>query len=332
MNKKKLYIGFDTSNYTTSVAVCDENGMILGNIKCPLPVKQGERGLRQSDAVFAHVKNFPQIARELRKLVYSFDKNETEFAAAACSLTPRDIEGSYMPCFLVGRAVAETVCAAFNIPLYYTSHQTGHVMAALSSACINEGLDINSFMNREHYALHFSGGTTEILSVSPDRQKVFEIKRIGGTSDASAGQIIDRIGVALGYSFPCGAEIDAEAMKFQGKIKSCSPSVKGLECNLSGLENKAEKMINDGVDTAEISAYILEYIAKTAARLVASAKERYGEKPVVFAGGVMSSAYIRCSLSHLGMFSSAEYSSDNAAGAALICKYMYEMASNAHGG
>jgi hypothetical protein len=65
----RCFVGIDTSNYTTSVAIADEQGRIVANLKAPLPVKAGERGLRQSDAVFAHVKNLPELMQvKLSKL------------------------------------------------------------------------------------------------------------------------------------------------------------------------------------------------------------------------------------------------------------------------
>ena len=152
----KLYIGFDTSNYTTSLAICDGSGNILTNLKCPLPVKAGERGLRQSEAVFAHVKNFPEIASWLRNFLKEY--GNAEYAAASCSFTPRENEGSYMPCFLVGRAIAETVCAFLGIPLYETSHQTGHIIAAASSACRGYGTSMKDLLSSDFLALHISGG------------------------------------------------------------------------------------------------------------------------------------------------------------------------------
>ena len=317
----KLYIGFDTSNYTTSLAISDESGNILTNLKCPLPVKAGERGLRQSEAVFAHVKNFPEIASRLRSFLR--ENGGGEYVAAACSFTPRENEGSYMPCFLVGRAVAETVCSFLDIPLYETSHQTGHIVAAASSACRDSGVSMKELLASDFLALHISGGTTDLLYVKPDGDKIVSIERIGGSADANAGQIVDRIGVRLGFSFPCGPELDSAAQRYEGKVKGIAPSVKGLECNLSGIENKAEALIKSGESVEFISAYVLEYIAKTIEKMLKSAFDTYGRLPVVFAGGVMSSGYIRKRLSKYGMFAEGQYSADNAAGVSLIASLLH---------
>ena len=72
-NTRLCWVGIDTSNYTTSAAACtvgdDGQLTVIANCKCPLPVAEGARGLRQSDAVFAHVKNLPLVIRDLRGIL-----------------------------------------------------------------------------------------------------------------------------------------------------------------------------------------------------------------------------------------------------------------------
>ena len=264
---KKLFIGIDTSNYTTSVAICDESGNILTNLKRLLPVKEGERGLRQSEAVFAHVKNFPIIAEKLNVFLSSLSY-KAEYSAIAVSATPRSTEGSYMPCFLVGVALAEMLSAVLNIPLYKTSHQVGHILAAASSAVGGDKNTLFGILAESHYALHVSGGTTDLLLVAPDNEKIVSVERIGGSSDANAGQIIDRTGVRLGFPFPSGPYIDEAAVRFGGKAKGVAVSVKGTDCNMSGLENKALRLIDENKSIEEVSAYLLEYIAKSIEKML----------------------------------------------------------------
>ena len=229
-----------------------------------------------------------------------------------------------MPCFLTGIAVAEMVSAFFNIPLYKTSHQTGHIIAAASSALHDSDSSLEEYLSNDFLALHVSGGTTDLLYVKPDNDLILNIERIGGSSDANAGQIVDRTGVRLGFKFPCGPRIDEAATQFEGKIKGVVPSVKGLEFNLSGLENIAERMIKNGNSSNEISAYVLEYIAKSIEKVLNNAFLVYGNMPVLFAGGVMSSQYIRKKLSKYGLFSESQYSSDNAAGVAVIASLLHK--------
>ena len=320
----ELYLGFDTSNYTTSIALCNADGNVIANLKRLLPVAEGQRGLRQSDAVFAHIKNLPALAEELRRTLESVG-GAGRIVAAAVSATPRSAEGSYMPCFLVGEAVAECLCAALGVPLYKSSHQHGHIMAAAASASKNVSIPVDEIIMREHLALHVSGGTTDLLHVKPDGTTIFLVERIGGTADANAGQIIDRTGVRLGFRFPCGVELDQAAMAHDGKIYVGKMSVKGLTFNLSGLENKATAMINEGRSNSEVSAFVLAYIAKSVEKIILNAFEAFGRLPVVFAGGVMSAEDIRKLLGHLGYFSDPVFSTDNAAGIALIASRLHKI-------
>lgn len=320
-NKNSLYLGIDTSNYTTSVALCDGEGEIVLNLKRLLEVKEGERGLRQSDALFAHTKNLPEL---MDKLCAFLDENypEREIRAVGYSARPRDAEGSYMPCFLAGIAAAKSIAAALGCKSYDFSHQNGHVTAALYSAGRLDLLESDA----PFAAFHVSGGTTELLLVRGNKGEPC-IELIGGTSDVNAGQTIDRTGVLMGLKFPCGREMERICIE-AGDIphQKTRISVNGLECNLSGLENLAAKVYRESGDAAKTSAYCFDFIADTLYRLTENARERYGDIHVVFAGGVMSNRRIATHLKTLGnvSFSEPEFSADNAAGIALMTKNRYE--------
>lgn len=312
-----LFCGIDTSNYTTSAALCDENGSIVANLKIPLPVKDGERGLRQSDAVFSHIKNLPDLTAMLKAAI-----GGRCLTAVAVSARPRDNEDSYMPCFLSGVAAAEMLSAGAGVPLYKTSHQQGHVMAAYStSGAKKDGVLAN---NEAFIAFHVSGGTTECLLVKQGDGR-FDIELIGGTGDLNAGQAIDRIGVKMGLKFPCGPEMERLALKYDGEIKGLRISVKNEICNLSGLENMANNMLASGCTAAHVSAFTFEFVAKTLRKIAENVRGSYGDLPIVWAGGVMSNSIIKKRLSALGnvYFTEPQYSADNAAGVALICRERY---------
>lgn len=315
-----MFLGIDTSNYTTSTALCDENGTVLLNCKVPLPVADGARGLRQSDAVFHHVKNLPETATVCRS---TLDKISGCLTAVGCSCTPRDTEGSYMPCFLSGVAVAEYVAAVENIPLYRVSHQAGHIMAALHSACENNNIKCEEMLHERFMAFHVSGGTTDVLLCESSDSRIFGITQIGGTRDINGGQAIDRTGVKMGLHFPCGAEMDKAAMIYTGKLSRPKLSVDGTWCNLSGLENKAFELFKETEDISETSAFTLDFLARTLEKITQNAIAEYGDMPIVYAGGVMSSRFIRKTLEKYGMFAEAQYSSDNAVGVALLAAEQY---------
>ena len=306
----RLYLGVDTSNYTTSVAVATSDGEVLANLKAPLPVREGERGLRQSEAVFAHVKNLPALLADLGELI-----GGREVVAVCVSDRPRPQEDSYMPCFLAGTVAARALAAASGAPLYTTSHQEGHLMAALYSS----GAAMNG---RPFGAFHVSGGTTEMLLATPNGA-AFEVSCLGGTLDLHAGQVVDRIGVMLGLRFPCGRELEALAVQNTKKIPKPRISVREGHCNLSGLENLATELYRSTGDAPLTAAYVLRFISDT---LLAMARhlraERGADLPLLFAGGVMSNRIIARELTDaLGgevYFAEPAYSADNAAGVALL--------------
>ena len=312
--RKDCFVGFDTSNYTTSASVCTFDGEIVANIKLTLPVRAGECGLRQSDAVFAHVKNLPDVLKQLREAVRPY-----RVLAVGCSVRPREAEGSYMPCFLSGRVAAESFAAALDVPVVECSHQDGHIMAAAYSCGSMEALLKSPFC-----AFHVSGGTTEVLYVQPSEEG-FSVSLVGGTSDLNAGQAIDRVGVMMGLRFPCGREMEELAKEWSGKLPTARISVRDGYCNLSGLQNLAEKLWRETEDKALVSAYVFSFIGKTLQKMTEALDERYGEIPVVYAGGVMSNGILQALLSKRPntYFAEPQFSADNAAGVALLCRQKY---------
>lgn len=308
------FVGIDTSNYTTSVAIADIEGNIIANLKQLLPVKQGERGLRQSDAVFAHVKNLPALLSEAGKLL-----SGKRIAAIGYSAKPRDAEDSYMPCFLVGQNAAYSMAAVCDATIYDFSHQSGHIMAALYSSGGLHMLRENSFA-----AFHVSGGTTEILLVKPFEDS-FSVSIVGGTDDLNFGQVIDRAGVSMGLMFPCGREMEELALGNDKKVPKFRISVKGLSCNASGMENQAARLYRESGDKSLVSASVFDFVGRTLVSLTENLTEQYGELPIVYSGGVMSNSIIKNMLSARKntFFAEPVFSSDNAAGTALLCRRKY---------
>lgn len=320
--KNLLFVGIDTSNYTTSCALCDGEGRVIANIKKMLPVKAGERGLRQSDALFAHIKNLPECMDTLGEVIKRETENGAKIVAVGYSAVPRDIEGSYMPCFLAGVSAAKSLCAGIpDVKAYALSHQCGHIRAAIYSS----GYDHTD--RKPFGAFHVSGGTTDILLCQPSGSDI-KISGVGGSRDINAGQAIDRTGVLMGLPFPAGRHMEALAEEYREKISGVAVSVKGMECNLSGLENKAAEAYEKTNDKSYVSAYVFEFVGKTLYRMSEAFKEEYGDIPIIYAGGVMSNRQIKKKLSKISnsYFSEPEFSADNAAGIALMArdKYIFE--------
>lgn len=312
------YVGIDTSNYTTSVAIASAEGEIFANLKAPLPVKDGERGLRQSDAVFSHVRNLPTLMKEAERYLSGYAP-----LAIGVSVRPRDAEHSYMPCFLTGEAAAAAMSAALHIPCYTFSHQNGHVMAAAYSSGHSDKI-----LSAPFGAFHVSGGTTEVLYVEPDGYD-FKITLVGETADINAGQLIDRIGVHMGLKFPCGIEMERLARENTRKIPRPRIHVKNCVCNLSGAENLSVKLYADTKDASLVSAYVLETVGETLSALTEGLCTRYPKLPLLYAGGVMSNRILQEKLGkrYDTYFSEPQFSADNAAGIALLARrrHLYEI-------
>ena len=303
-------IGIDTSNYTTSIAFFD--GKSGENCSRLLPVKQGELGLRQSDAVFAHIKSLPELSGRLFSNV-----RKEEVTAVGVSTRPRAVEGSYMPCFMVGYSHAKMLADLLNVPLVEVSHQQGHVASSLWSA------DALELMDSPHLAWHLSGGTTELLLVEPEEKNV-KCTKIGGTTDISAGQLIDRTGQLLQLPFPSGKHLDVlskgAVMQDVFKVK-CN----NMAFSLSGVQNKVQQFHNQHGVSAETAAYALRCVAKAVYLATEQALQAYPGLKVVFSGGVASNSMLRELTAPLHpIFAQPQYSTDNAMGVAVLAHRITE--------
>lgn len=309
MRQKNFSLGIDTSNYKTSVAVVDDEGNILYNSQNFLYVKEGERGLRQSDAFFQHVKKLPDLMEE----VFSLPDIRENLACISVSTRPRPVEGSYMPVFMAGEAFARTLSSSLNVPLYEFSHQEGHVEAV---KYYSEFKNLNKLVT-----FHFSGGTSEALLVDIANSS-FEI--VGGSKDLAYGQVIDRVGVSLGLPFPAGEAMDEIALFGNYNEKKLS-KIKANDCfvNLSGIETQAQRLIGE-IPADSLVTELFERIAISILETTLQISKKYSINDFLFAGGVSSSAYLRTYLrNHLPKhiriaFGEPRLSQDNAVGIALL--------------
>ena len=304
----KRYLGLDTSNYTTSVAAFEAETGALWQVKQLLPVKDGELGLRQSDAVFHHVRQLPELFERLTAEVGDLG----EIAAIGASDRPSQAEGSYMPCFLSGEGAARQAAALLSVPLYRFSHQQGHVMAALY------GAQALSLRHAPFLAFHVSGGTTDALLVRPDSEFVIRCERVAGSLDLKAGQLIDRVGGMLGLPFPAGPALEKLAQPIEEKLPR--PSMEGNSCHLSGVENQCRKLLEQGASPQEVARFCLLSVRAAIEAMTERLLAEYGPLPIVYAGGVMANAHLREVLGTRfgGRFAPPVYSADNAAGIAVL--------------
>lgn len=301
-----MIVGIDTSCYTTSLAAIDDTGKIFFDSRILLRVKPGEKGLRQSTAVFQHLQNLPAL----------FDQRFAGISvrAVAATVYPRPVPGSYLPVFRVGASFGETMAKLLGVPLIKTSHQEGHIRA---------GLYLENNLDREILAWHISGGTTELLLVKPEKHG-YLIQKVGGTSDLQAGQLVDRVGVALGLDFPAGPAL--EKMALLSDHRSALPVVtQDLTISFSGPASAAERKIRAGAASQELAREVFNCLGQSLLQVTKRAVRKFETETVLLVGGVASSQIIRETLYDEGQrtgiqfkFGPKELSSDNAVGVGLI--------------
>lgn len=318
---ERAYLGFDTSCYTTSCACCNEHGEILASERQLLRVPAGQNGLRQSDGVFQHVQNMPKVFSALMQQVA-----EKQVAAVCVSKKPMDDDGSYMPVFTTGCAFAQTVAQALGVPCFFTTHQRGHLRAAQ--------IGIAS-LPQPYVAIHISGGTTDFLQVDEAGQ----ITRFACSRDLHAGQLVDRIGVLLGLPFPCGKELErlAQGQRAQGRYAAI---IKEGDCCLSGVEAQAKRDLEGELLSAEqVAIEIYDVLARSLLKVLAHHVKN--KRHVLVMGGVASSQILRNMLLEKSgqrripvsfHFGAPQYSTDNAAGVAILCKEAFDREVQNHGG
>ena len=303
-----MYLGIDTSNYTTSVATYD--GKDVQNVRKIIPIKQGERGIRQNDGVFCHIKTLPKLYEKL---------SLSDLKAVGVSTKPRNTENSYMPVFLAGEGYGEVIAKTINIPIHRFSHQDGHIGAGIFS-----GNNIE-LLTEEFLSLHLSGGTCEILKCRYNGYN-FDTEIVGGTKDISAGQLIDRSGVYMGMQFPSGRELELCAREYEKEIKF-PISVEESHINFSGLENKVKELIGKE-SNSNISYAVLNAVSRSVIKALNSAVKKTGIKKILTVGGVMANEYLRNefvnNIDAQILFASSQYSTDNAVGIAYLTYIYYE--------
>lgn len=312
----KYVLGIDTSCYTTSVAILDEQGTPVADCRRILEVKAGSRGLQQSEMVFQHTRNLPDLFAQACLPV----GKPVNFSAIGVSAFPRPLSDSYMPAFLVGEGYAKVLALSQAVPLQRISHQENHIFAGIRSA---GGPKTGSFL-----AVHLSGGTTEIVRVSsavcPSAAGRLNIEILGGSLDIHAGQLVDRIGVLLGLTFPAGPQLEALAAAAGEPAIYIPVTVRGASVSFAGPETYVRRLVGQGADKRVIAAGVELCIARAVTAMIKYAVANTGLNDVLLVGGVMANKCIRqylvtqladTNIAQL-YFPDIIYSPDNATGAA----------------
>ncbi len=300
-------LGIDTSNYTTSAALYNSTDGVIYQQRRLLKVKSGELGLRQADAVFQHTVALPEIIEDL------YRETKLKPDVIAVSVKPDETENSYMPCFMTGKCVADSMGTVFSVPVKYFSHQAGHIAAALFSA------NRLQLLKTEFLAFHISGGTTQAVKCSPHNGRIITIEQLSSSLDLKAGQVIDRVGQMLEIPFPAGAALDKLSRESSREYK-IKPFMRNGCCSLSGLQNKCEKMYKDGESNADIAKYCIDFVTAALREMTLALLKQNPDLPVVYSGGVMSNSLIREKFTREfnAVFAQNGFSSDNAVGIAVL--------------
>ena len=313
-----MILGIDTSCYTTSVALVAANGELISQQRQILPVQKGNRGLSQSEALFYHIKQLPSLYEALLAEAGKRGISSGQIKLVSVSDRPRPQEDSYMPVFLGGRSFAQVIADTLGAPLYLTTHQEGHILAGVWST----GIDRDA----PFLAVHLSGGTTEILFVRWN-EKGLRMEKVGGSADIAAGQMVDRVGVALGMVFPAGRELDAFTYgdkETVGLVQNFAYE-KGY-FSLSGPESDLQRKISQGVSPVVVGKTVWVTISRALAKSLIELSETYQCRQVLLVGGVAGSRNLRDLLPGLLPevqlhFCGPLYSGDNSVGVALAGKY-----------
>jgi len=315
-----LYLGIDTSYYTTSLALVDDAGRLLEDQRRPLRVPEGERGVSPPEAVWAHLNALPTVAEPL------LCQYRDRIAAVCASVKPRPVEGAYLPPFKVSEGFGRSIAAALGVPFYPSTHQEMHIMAGLWSSD-------EPPVGERFLAVHISGGTTELLRVTR-RPGGFDEELLGGTQDLHAGQFVDRVGVALGLPFPAGPHMERLAAAGRPGQVSLPSSVKERSISFSGPESAAQRLVGQ-VEGADLALAVFGCIAKTLEKWLRSAVEETGLREILIVGGVASNRILRNRLverlEHAAVgarlsFAQPQFSSDNAVGTALLARENHRIA------
>ena len=307
----RYILGIDTSAYTTSIALTDiDSNAVIADKRRILTVPQGQKGLRQQDAVFQHLKNFQQLYQEI-------DGDLKNISVVSVSSRPRNVEGSYMPVFTVGQNYGIAIAKTLNCNYIEYSHQENHIAASL--------IDKYKEINDNILGIHISGGTTEFLSVKK-AYKGYEAAIEGGSMDITFGQLIDRIGTLMDFYFPCGMHME-KYLEDNYNIDSIKlPSISGgAYINLSGMENFYNNLyISNKFNKESIIYSLFKYVADCILHIINNIRLNHNFKTVIIAGGVASNSIIRnYVLEKLNnkfklILPTKENSSDNAVGVSIL--------------
>lgn len=276
----RAVLGVDTSCYTTSLALMKLDGTLLADARNVLTVKPGHQGLSQSEMVYQHTRNLPELMEQL-------PLENIKVEAIAVSERPRPRKDSYMPAFLPGLGLARSLAKILDVPLIPSTHQHNHLYAVLWS--LQQEVPEAPFL-----LVHISGGTTDFLRCEKEKGSPLGVSLIplGTSIDLHAGQFIDRVGVALGLSFPTGAKLETLAEKADKPLPLKVWAEKN-QLSLSGPCSAALRAVEKGANPADIALGTEQCIARGLEKVLFYLCGQQQIAAVYLCGGVSANGEIR---------------------------------------
>ena len=253
-------LGIESTAHTFGIAVLDDKGQILVNIKDSFTTEDGEGGMIPVK-VAEHHRTICDILY-VRALTEA-KIGENQLKAIAISNAP-----GLAPCLLEGLRFAKKIGEKLNIPIISVNHCVAH-------------LEIGETVGaKDPVMLYASGANTQIIAYESGKYRVF-----GETLDIGVGNFIDTFARHIGLGFPGGPKV--QKLAEQGKNFIELPySIKGMDVAFSGLQTKLKQLIEKG-NTSEDLAFSMQ---ETVFAMLVEASERAlahtGKKELLLGGGV----------------------------------------------
>lgn len=295
-----MYIlSIETSCDDTSVAILKNNKVLSCIIKNDSKELDPYGGIVPEVVARFHEKNilpaFNHVLKESKIDIHQIDK-------IAYTNQP-GLPGS----LFVGEVFAKSLAFSLDIEAFPINHIHGHILSPF----------INSEPIYPFISLIASGKTTSIFLV----KNANEITELTKTKDDAVGEVFDKVGKYLGYSYPAGPWIDKNFDITKATIRSQFPPIES-DFSFSGIKNKFLSIINNEkakgkeIDVIEIGSSFMKYSIDLIIKKLKFYKEKYNANYVGIGGGVANNSYFKQEIKKIFKNSyvpESKYSTDNAA-------------------
>ncbi|NPV88557.1 tRNA (adenosine(37)-N6)-threonylcarbamoyltransferase complex transferase subunit TsaD [Coprothermobacteraceae bacterium] len=279
-------LGIETSCDETAVAVVSNGEVVYSKTISQVDLHAAFGGVLPEAAARRHLEVLPYLLEGVE------EPDLVAFTAGP----------GLLPALLAGASVATGLAKGWNVPLLGVNHVVAHLAAVTLEQRLSEPV----------LGLVVSGGHSSFYLIEDWRQPAL----IGWTYDDAAGEALDKVGRALGLSYPAGPVMDQLAWRVHERIPLPLPlkSEDSFNFSFSGLKTAVLRLINKApreVLAASMMEAVADHILERSRRVL----KAYPYKLIV-GGGVSASSYLRHRLSQeFGdrvLFPSVGLSTDNA--------------------